>query len=199
MPVAWRCLPFDALLPRTLYALLQLRSAVFVVEQACAFQDLDGADADCMHLLGEAVDPNGQPQLLAYTRLVPAGLKYPEASIGRVVTAPVTRGSGMGHALMAESVRMLHSLWGVQPIRIGAQAHLERFYNAHGFVSDDKPYIEDGIPHLEMIRPEAPLRRFAASPQGDHALGPAEPDLRRVLNGSPSDPQTPASPSGDKT
>ncbi|MBW8314085.1 MAG: GNAT family N-acetyltransferase [Hydrogenophaga sp.] len=148
----WRCLPFDALLPRTLYALLQLRSAVFVVEQTCAFQDLDGADADCMHLLGEHARAGGEPELLAYTRLVPAGLKYPEASIGRVVTAPSTRGSGMGHALMAESIRMLHSLWGVQPIRIGAQAHLERFYNAHGFVSDDKPYIEDGIPHLEMLR-----------------------------------------------
>ena len=129
MPVAWRCLPFDALLPRTLYALLQLRSAVFVVEQACAFQDLDGADADCMHLLGERARAGGEPELLAYTRLVPAGLKYPEVSIGRVVTGPSTRGSG-----------------------IGAQAHLERFYNAHGFVSDDKPYIEDGIPHLEMLR-----------------------------------------------
>ena len=140
------------LLPRTLYALLQLRSAVLVVEQACAFQDLDGVDTGCMHLLGEGSGPDGQPQLLAYTRLVPAGLKYPEASIGRVVTAPSTRGTGMGHALMAESIRMLHSLWGVQPIRIGAQAHLERFYNAHGFVSDDKPYIEDGIPHLEMLR-----------------------------------------------
>lgn len=150
--VAWRCLPFDALLPRTLYALLQLRSAVFVVEQACAFQDLDGADPACMHLLGERVRPGREPELLAASRLVPAGLKYPEASIGRVVTAPATRGTGLGHALMAESVRTLHSLWGVQPIRIGAQAHLEGFYNAHGFMSDDKPYIEDGIPHMEMFR-----------------------------------------------
>jgi len=152
LPVAWRCLPFDALLPRTLYALLQLRSAVFVVEQACAFQDLDGADPACMHLLGERARPGRAPELLAYTRLVPAGLKYAEASLGRVVTAPATRGTGLGHALMAESVRTLHSLWGVQPIRIGAQAHLEGFYNAHGFMSDDKPYIEDGIPHMEMFR-----------------------------------------------
>lgn len=152
IPVAWRCLPFDALLPRTLYALLQLRSEVFVVEQSCAFQDLDGADPDCMHLLGERTHLGNESELLAYTRLVPAGLKYAEASIGRVVTAPVTRGTGMGHALMAESIRMLHSLWGVQPIRIGAQAHLERFYNTHGFVSDNKPYIEDGIPHIEMVR-----------------------------------------------
>ena len=178
--VTWRCLPFDALLPRTLYALLQLRSEVFVVEQACAFQDLDGADPDCLHLLGEAlaptlpstsgslppegarfalgrpggetIRPGGAPKLLAYTRLVPAGRKYAEASIGRVVTAPITRGTGLGHALMAESIRVLHSLWGVQPIRIGAQAHLEHFYNAHGFVSDNKPYVEDGIPHIEMVR-----------------------------------------------
>ena len=98
IPVTWRCLPFDALLPRTLYALLQLRSAVFVVEQACAFQDLDGADADCMHLLGERARAGGEPELLAYTRLVPAGLKYPEASIGRVVTKPDARGGGLGQA-----------------------------------------------------------------------------------------------------
>ena len=151
-PLTWRCLPFGALRPHTLYALLQLRSAVFVVEQACAFQDLDGADAACMHLLGERLNAQGATALLACSRLVPAGLKYPEASIGRVVTAPSTRGTGLGHALMAESVRMLHSLWGVQPIRIGAQSHLENFYNAHGFVSDHKPYIEDGIPHIEMLR-----------------------------------------------
>lgn len=150
--MAWRCLPFDALLPRTLYALLQLRSEVFVVEQACAFQDLDGADQASMHLLGERRGPNAEPELLAYTRLVPAGLKYAEASIGRVVTAPITRGTGLGHALMAESIRMLHSLWGVQPIRIGAQAHLQAFYRQHGFESVGDLYDEDGIPHTEMIR-----------------------------------------------
>jgi ElaA protein len=180
MMVTWRCLPFDALLPRTLYALLQLRSEVFVVEQACAFQDLDGADPDCLHLLGEAlaptlpsasgslppegarfalgrpggetIHPGGAPELLAYTRLVPPGLKYVEASIGRVVTAPITRGTGLGHALMAESIRMLHSLWGVQPIRIGAQAHLQAFYRQHGFEPVGDLYDEDGIPHTEMIR-----------------------------------------------
>jgi ElaA protein len=150
--VAWRCLPFGALLPRTLYALLQLRSAVFVVEQACAFQDLDGADHACMHLLGERQNPTGEPELLAYTRLVPAGLKYTEASIGRVVTAPATRGTGLGHVLMAESLRTLHSLWGMQPIRIGAQAHLQHFYQQHGFEAVGGLYDEDGIAHTEMIR-----------------------------------------------
>ena len=96
--------------------------------------------------------PDGVVRLVASTRLVPPGVSFAEASIGRVVTAPADRSGGLGHLLMAESVRLLEQLWGPQPIRIGAQAHLERFYNRHGFVSDDKPYIEDGIPHLEMIR-----------------------------------------------
>lgn len=148
----WRCLPFHALSADTLYRLLCLRSEVFVVEQACVFLDMDGLDAQCLHVLGEVVDQDGTPHLHASTRLVPPGVAFAEASIGRVVTAPAARGGGIGHALMAESVRLLEQLWGPQPIRIGAQAHLERFYNRHGFVSDDKPYIEDGIPHLEMIR-----------------------------------------------
>ena len=148
----WRCLPFAALSADTLYRLLRLRSEVFVVEQACVFQDMDGLDAQCMHLLGEVVAADGTVFLQASTRLVPPGVDFAEASIGRVVTAPAARGGGIGHSLMAESVRQLIALWGEQPIRIGAQAHLERFYNRHGFVSDNKPYIEDGIPHLEMIR-----------------------------------------------
>lgn len=148
----WRCLPFAALSAETLYRLLRLRSEVFVVEQACVFLDMDGLDAQCLHVLGEVVDQDGTPHLHASTRLVPPGVAFAEASIGRVVTAPAARGGGIGHALMAESVRLLEQLWGPQPIRIGAQAHLEGFYNRHGFVSDDKPYIEDGIPHLEMIR-----------------------------------------------
>jgi ElaA protein len=151
--LAWRCLPFHAMSADTLYRLLRLRSEVFVVEQRCVFLDLDGLDAGCLHVLGEAPDGEGGVRLLASTRLVPAGRGFAEASIGRVATAPSVRGSGLGHALMATSIRMLHALWGVQPIRIGAQAHLEAFYNRHGFISDNKPYVEDGIPHIEMIRP----------------------------------------------
>ena len=168
--VQWRCLPFAALSADTLYRLLRLRSEVFVVEQACVFLDLDGLDAQCLHVLGEMVAPTlpaargfalGRPggetanatvHLHASARLVPPGVAFEEASIGRVVTAPSARGGGIGHALMAESLRMLEQLWGPQPVRIGAQAHLEAFYNRHGFVSDNKPYIEDGIPHIEMIR-----------------------------------------------
>lgn len=144
----WRCLPFDALHARTLYALLQLRTEVFVMEQNCVFQDMDGADAQCFHLLGESEDNT----LVAYARLVPAGLKFTEASIGRVVTLPAARGGGLGHVLMREAVQALHGLWGVQPVRIGAQAHLEAFYRQHGFEPDGAIYIEDGIDHIEMVR-----------------------------------------------
>ena len=149
----WRCLPFHAMGADTLYRLLRLRSEVFVVEQNCLFQDMDGLDAQCLHVLGEVVDAQGVVHLHASTRLVPPGVSFAEASIGRVVTSPAARGGGIGHALMAESVRQLTALWRPQPIRIGAQAHLEAFYNRHGFVSDDKPYVEDGIPHIEMLRP----------------------------------------------
>jgi len=150
--IQWRCLPFAALSAHTLYRLLRLRSEVFVVEQDCVFLDMDGLDQQCLHVLGEVVDADGTVHLHASTRLVPPGVTFAEASIGRVVTAPAARGGGIGHALMAESVRLLEQLWGPQPIRIGAQAHLESFYNRHGFVSDNKPYIEDGIPHIEMLR-----------------------------------------------
>lgn len=150
--VAWRCLPFAALSADTLYRLLRLRSAVFVVEQHCAFLDLDGVDTHCMHVLGEADDGAGGRRLLAAARLVPPGQTFAEASIGRVVTAPEARGRGLGHVLMAQSIHMLHGLWGPQPIRIGAQAHLQAFYARHGFVAEGAHYLEDGIPHVEMIR-----------------------------------------------
>ncbi|WNO03668.1 GNAT family N-acetyltransferase [Rhodoferax mekongensis] len=91
-------------------------------------------------------------ELIAYVRCFPAGVTFDEASIGRVVTKPDTRGGGLGHLLMAEAVKALESEWGPQPIRIGAQAHLKSFYERHGFVDVGKPYIEDGIPHLEMLR-----------------------------------------------
>ena len=150
--VQWRCVAFPALSVESLYEMLRLRSRVFVVEQACVFLDMDGLDASCLHLLGETVSVAGERSLVASTRLVPPGSAFAEASIGRVVTAPEARRGGLGHALMAESLRQLVARWGPQPVRIGAQAHLEAFYKRHGFVSDNKPYIEDGIPHIEMIR-----------------------------------------------
>ena len=154
----WQWSTFANLSVTELYALLRLRSAVFVVEQNCVFQDLDGADAQAMHLLGFAAQSSAgsvaQPQqaLLAYARCFPPGVKFAEASIGRVLTAPGVRGSGLGHALMDRAVTALCAQWGAQPIRIGAQAQLANFYAGHGFVDQGQPYIEDGIAHLEMLR-----------------------------------------------
>ncbi len=146
--IAWRCARFDELSAREVYELMRLRSEVFVVEQRCVYLDADGADPGCWHLMGQ-----DGGELQAYARLVPAGLKFAEASIGRVVCDPSTRGTGLGHALMREAVERVRALWGPGPIRIGAQAHLEGFYRQHGFVPDSAPYDEDGIPHIEMLRP----------------------------------------------
>ena len=145
--ISWRFATFDALSLAELYAVLQLRAEVFVVEQACAFQDMDGADTHAMHLLGNAPD-----QLVAYARCFAAGVKYQEASIGRVVTRSAVRGSGAGHVLMQRALTSMAGQWGPQPIRIGAQARLEHFYAQHGFVKTGAPYVEDGIPHIEMLR-----------------------------------------------
>jgi ElaA protein len=150
--IQWQWLPFDALSREQLYALLRLRSEVFVVEQNCVFLDIDGQDDKAMHLLGTRV-VDGAAQLVAYVRCFPKGISFAEASIGRVVTKPSVRGGGLGHLLMAEAVRALLAQWGPQPIRIGAQAQLKNFYQQHGFVDQNKPYVEDGIDHLEMLRP----------------------------------------------
>jgi ElaA protein len=145
----WRLSAFDALSVHELYDVLQLRSEVFVVEQNCVFQDIDGSDAQAMHVLGQRAA--GDRQLLAYARCFPAGIKFAEASIGRVVTRSDVRGSGLGHLLIEQAVSMVCSLWGTQAIRIGAQAHLAKYYRGHGFVDVGVAYIEDGIDHLEMV------------------------------------------------
>ena len=149
----WRALPFDALTASDLYRFVQLRAEVFVVEQHCAFQDLDGRDQQAVHLMGEAAGEAAEPCLLAYTRLLPPDRGFAEASIGRVVTSPKARGTGLGHTLMRESIETLHRLWGPQAIRIGAQAHLQTYYRQCGFEPQGDHYLEDGIEHVEMLRP----------------------------------------------
>jgi len=146
----WRFVAFDELTLRELYELLQLRTEVFTVEQNCVFQDIDGTDDQAMHLLGTQNN-----QLVAYARCFPAGVKFAEASIGRVVTRSLARGSGLGHLLIQQAVSSVCALWGPQPIRIGAQTRLKAYYSGHGFVDVGVPYIEDGIDHLEMVwKPE---------------------------------------------
>lgn len=145
--IEWRYLAFDELSAAQLYAVLQLRSEVFVVEQACIFQDMDGADTLAMHLLGSL-----QGSLVAYARCLEAGRTFAEASIGRVATRAAVRGTGAGHALMRKAIACLLQERGPQAIRIGAQAHLEAFYRQHGFHKAGPVYLEDGIAHVEMLR-----------------------------------------------
>ncbi len=146
--VTWWHGRFDALSAADLYDALALRSQVFVVEQACIFLDPDGVDRDSSHLLGR----NDAGVLQAYLRIVDPGVKYAEPSIGRVITSEAARGTGLGHRLVAEGVRRCTAAWPGRAIRIGAQSRLEAFYASHGFVRDGDDYIEDGIPHCEMVR-----------------------------------------------
>lgn len=147
MPIetfVWK--PFDALTTRELYALLKLRSEVFVVEQNCVFLDLDDHDEASEHLLMH----DAQGQLVGYSRLLPPGEKYAEPSIGRVVVSPGVRATGAGRRLMAESVRGARERYPALPNLIWAQHHLERFYSSFGFVTETEPELEDGIPHIKM-------------------------------------------------
>lgn len=151
--VRWQCVPYARLTPDALYALLQLRQLVFVVEQTCPFLDADGRDAEACHLLGWTTDAGtGRPHLAAYARLFPPGIVYAEASIGRVATHPSARGTGLGRALVAEALRATDALAPGAPVRIGAQCYLERFYTAFGFHRAGPDYDEDGIAHVEMTR-----------------------------------------------
>jgi ElaA protein len=146
--VNWTWRRFAELGVDDLYDALALRCRVFVLEQG-PYLDPDGLDRAAWHLLGR--DPAGTLQ--AYLRVVDPGAKYEEASIGRVVTTPETRGTGLGRQLVAEGVARCTAAWPGRGIRISAQAHLERFYGGFGFVRDGEPYLEDGIPHLQMARP----------------------------------------------
>jgi ElaA protein len=138
---------FDDLGPHELYALLALRQRVFVVEQACVYLDLDGHDQRARHVW---VESDRLP--VAYARALPPGEKYEEASIGRVVSAPEARRTGAGRAVVGAAIEVVERAFGSVPIRISAQAYLERFYRGFGFVTVSPPYDEDGIPHVAMVR-----------------------------------------------
>jgi len=145
MQLHWILKKFEELTPGQLYAILQLRNEVFVVEQACVFQDADDKDQDSYHLMGFSDN-----KLAAYTRLVPPGVAYTEMSIGRVVTSPTVRRSGAGRELMKKSIDSCYVLFGEAPIKIGAQLYLKNFYESLGFRQISDVYLEDGIEHIYM-------------------------------------------------
>lgn len=146
--INWVLKKYNELTVDELYAILRLRTEVFVVEQNCVFQDMDNKDQYCYHLAGWKGD-----LLAAYTRIVPSGISYDDApSIGRVVTSPQARGEGTGRLLMEKSISELFRVYGVSPIKIGAQLYLKKFYESLGFEQTSDIYDEDGIDHIEMTR-----------------------------------------------
>lgn len=146
IPIHWSCKRFDELSTPELYCILHLRSTVFVVEQNCVYLDTDNRDAEAYHLCGWLHN-----KLVAYCRLLPPGVAYPdEASIGRVVTAPAHRNSGFGQILMSKAIPQTFELFSVTSIKIGAQQYLTKFYGDLGFSIISEPYLEDGIPHVQM-------------------------------------------------
>lgn len=118
-----------------------------MVEQNCPYLDPDGKDYSSWHLMGWDGD-----KLVAYSRLLPAGLAFQEISIGRVVSSPAYRGTGAGKELMNHAIEKSHQLFGPQSIRIGAQLYLKKFYESLGFIQVSEMYLEDGIEHIEMVR-----------------------------------------------
>lgn len=145
-PMTWQWLGFDALSNQQLYQMLALRSEVFVVEQACAYQDLDGKDFKALHLIGTL-----ESKVLATARLLPKGVSYPDAaSIGRIVVHPSLRGQNLGRKTVELALKQYQTLWPNEALLIGAQARLTGFYEELGFVAEGEIYDEDGIDHITM-------------------------------------------------
>ncbi len=147
MDLHWHIKPFSELTGAEVYHLLRLRSAVFVIEQNCVFEEIDGKDLQAWHVLGVTADS----VLHACARILSSGVAYAEPSIGRVVTSPMVRRMGQGDVLMRSAIAFTQEKFHGQAIRIGAQKYLLRFYQRHGFVHTGKEYVEDGIPHMEML------------------------------------------------
>ena len=147
MKLQFKIKRFNELSASELYQLLQLRSEVFVVEQNCVYQDIDGKDEKALHLLGEI-----DHKVVAYSRIFKANDYFENASIGRVAIAEKYRAQKWGHQLMQEAISGIENNFGIQSITISAQLYLKKFYQSHGFVQIGETYLEDGIPHIEMLR-----------------------------------------------
>lgn len=145
MSLEWKIKRFQELSTAELYDLLQLRSEVFVVEQNCVYQDIDGKDRKALHLIGEY-----DSKIVAYARLFKAGDYFDEASIGRVVVGANCRDKKWGHELMIQAIRAVKAYFDTMKITISAQLYLQKFYESHGFLVTSETYLEDDIPHIQM-------------------------------------------------
>ena len=138
---------FNELSTEEFHDLIALRIQIFVIEQDCPYQEVDGKDKVAFHLFFK----NENNEMIATTRILPQGISYDEVAIGRVVVHENYRGTGLGHQLMADSMSFVEQNFGKVPVRLSAQKHLENYYGNHGFQSTGKEYLEDGIPHIEML------------------------------------------------
>lgn len=145
--IHWHTKIFNELTVEELYDILKLRTDIFVVEQNCAYPELDDKDKKCLHIYATV-----KGKVVASSRIVPPGLSYPQISIGRVAVHPDYRKGGTGRALMQHSIEKIAEEFGEQDIQIGAQCYLRGFYESLGFESASDDYVEDGIPHVDMIR-----------------------------------------------
>lgn len=156
---AWRVYAFEELSLGQLYAVLAARVAVFVVEQDCPYQDLDGMDDAALHLVAW----QGASSVAAYARILPPGTRFDIPSIGRVITRAESRRTGLGRELMQRAIDLTRERFAGQAIRLSAQCYLERFYRGFGFEVISPPYDEDGIAHVEMELPALASRQFPES------------------------------------
>lgn len=148
MSLRWEWKAFNDLTANEVYTILCVRQEVFVLEQECLYLDADGKDRQSYHLMGFLGE-----DLVAYARIVEPGISYDEVSIGRILSSEKARGTGAGKELMIQAISRIEEIYGKVPIRISAQSYLLEFYGKFGFESTGKEYLEDDIPHTEMLRP----------------------------------------------
>jgi len=146
--IRWQCTGFDELSGKQIYAILQARNEVFVLEQNCVYRDMDEIDFTALHVTAWT-EAN---KIAAYLRITAPHTCYPEPSLGRVITTADFRGQGMGRQLMLEGLKRLEAQYPMQSVRINAQAYLQNFYQSFGFHPVSDPYLEDGIYHIEMLK-----------------------------------------------
>ena len=147
--INWQWCRLHDLKAQQQYAIFAAREAVFVVEQNCAYQDLDGHDFQVHHLIGWSGD-----EVAAYLRVFEPGAKFAEPAIGRVLTTKPFRRTGLGRKLMQTALEHIDHLYPGEGVRISAQTYLDAFYRSFGFMPCSEIYPEDGIPHVEMLRPK---------------------------------------------
>lgn len=148
MKINWICKHFNELSAEEFHDIIQLRINVFIVEQNCPYPEIDGKDKNAYHVYGKSEEN----KIVAVSRIIPPGISYDECSIGRVASSSTARLTGCGIDLMKFSIENINKIYGKSDIRISAQEYLKSFYEKFGFLKVSDSYLEDDIPHIEMLR-----------------------------------------------